>query len=170
LGDAIARRPARLVRGMLETLDLQSYVKTTGGHGLHVVVPLERRRPWDDCLAFARALAAALARHDPVLFTTSFGKRGRERQILVDYLRNNRTNTSIAAFSTRARAGAPVSVPIAWDELSHTLDPLSFTLRTVPARLARLGRDPCREYFHNNAADYRDDARGHRIAERGLRG
>jgi bifunctional non-homologous end joining protein LigD len=138
---------ARLVRGMLEALDLQSFVKTTGGRGLHVVVPLQRRRPWNECLAFARGLAEALARHDPALFTTTFGKRGRERQILVDYLRNNRTNTSIAAFSTRARAGAPVSVPLAWDELSDTLDPLSLTVATVPDRLRRLKRDPWRAYF-----------------------
>jgi bifunctional non-homologous end joining protein LigD len=138
---------ARLVRDMLHTLNLESWVKTTGGRGLHVVVPLTRKRPWDECLEFARSFADALVRHDATRFTTQFGKRGRERQILVDYLRNNRTNTSIAAFSTRSRAGAPVSMPIAWSELKPSLDPASFTAVTVPERLAKQRTDPWAAYF-----------------------
>ena len=138
---------ARLVRDMLHTLSLESWLKTTGGRGLHVVVPLARKRPWEECLAFARSLAEALVRHDAALFTTEFRKHGRERQILVDYLRNNRTNTSIAAFSTRARDGAPVSVPIDWSELRPSLDPNSFTVTTVPARLAAQRKDPWAGYF-----------------------
>jgi bifunctional non-homologous end joining protein LigD len=138
---------ARLVRDMLHTLNLESWVKTTGGRGLHVVVPLTRKRPWDECLEFARSFADALVRHDATQFTTQFGKRGRERQILVDYLRNNRTNTSIAAFSTRSRAGAPVSMPIAWSELKPSLDPASFTAVTVPERLAKQRTDPWAAYF-----------------------
>ena len=138
---------ARVVRRLLQTLDLDSFVKTTGGRGLHVVVPLAPRRDWKACLELSRAAAEALTRHDPELFTTSFAKRGRERQILVDYMRNNRTNTSIAAFSTRARDGAPVSVPLSWTELSPSLDPASFTVTTVPQRLARQRRDPWAEYF-----------------------
>jgi bifunctional non-homologous end joining protein LigD len=137
----------RLVRNLLHTLNLESWVKTTGGRGLHVVVPLTRKRPWDECLAFARSLGEALVRHDPKLFTIRFGKRGRARQILIDYLRNNRTNTSIAAFSTRARNGAPVSVPIDWDELDASLDPASFTIGTVPDRIAARQRDPWAGYF-----------------------
>jgi bifunctional non-homologous end joining protein LigD len=90
----------------------------------------------------ARALATALARHDPRRLTTSFAKAGREDRILVDYLRNNRTNTSVAAFSTRARAGAPVSVPVAWDELSARLRPERHTVRSVPRRLRALRADP----------------------------
>jgi bifunctional non-homologous end joining protein LigD len=138
---------ARLLRELLRTLDLESFVKTTGGKGLHIVVPLEPREDWETCLAFARAIADALTRHDPALFTTTFGKRGRERQILVDYLRNNRTNTSVAAFSTRARDGAPVSVPIAWNELTERLRPTDMTVLTVPARLARQRKDPWADYF-----------------------
>jgi bifunctional non-homologous end joining protein LigD len=84
-------------------------------------------------------------RTDPALFTTSFAKRGRERKILVDYLRNNRTNTSVCAFSPRARKGAPVSLPVAWNELE--VDPREWTLLTVPARLARMRRDPWAGYF-----------------------
>jgi bifunctional non-homologous end joining protein LigD len=138
---------ARVVRKLLQTLELESFVKTTGGRGLHVVVPLAPRHDWKACLDFSRAVAEALTRHDPDLFTTTFAKRGRERQILVDYMRNNRTNTSIAAFSTRAREGAPVSVPVSWTELTPSLDPAAFTVKTVPQRLSRQKRDPWAEYF-----------------------
>jgi bifunctional non-homologous end joining protein LigD len=136
---------ARAVKAVLETLGLASWVKTTGGRGLHVVVPIARHRDWSECLAFARGVARVLERHDGAAFTTAFAKRGRERQILVDYLRNNRTNTSVAAFSTRARDGAPVSTPIAWDELGDEPEP--FTIVTVPRRLARLRRDPWAGYW-----------------------
>lgn len=138
---------ARLVRGMLEAIGLESFLKTTGGVGLHVVVPLLPRADWTECLAFAKAFAGALARHDPKRFTTTFTKAGRERKILLDYLRNNRTNTSVAAFSPRARPGAPVSTPLSWDELSPKRRSDAFTLRTLPKRLARLKKDPWARYF-----------------------
>jgi bifunctional non-homologous end joining protein LigD len=138
---------AKVVRKLLLTLDLESFVKTTGGKGIHVVVPIEPRHEWTACLELSRAAAEALTRHDPSLFTTTFAKRGREKQILVDYMRNNRTNTSVAAFSTRAREGATVSMPLAWTELTAKLDPASFTVETVPARLARQKKDPWAEYF-----------------------
>jgi bifunctional non-homologous end joining protein LigD len=137
---------ARQVRSLLERADLQSAVKTTGGKGLHVVVPLAPRADWQECLAFSRAVAAAMERANPDLYTTAFAKAGRERKILIDYLRNNRTNTSVAAYSTRARAGAPVSVPLRWNELTAALDPSRFTVETIEARLRRLRGDPWREY------------------------
>jgi bifunctional non-homologous end joining protein LigD len=137
-------RAARLVRDALAAVGLASFVKTTGGKGLHVAVPLVPERPWQECLAFARDFAAALERHDPRRFTTSFAKAGREKKILLDYLRNNRTNTSVCAYSTRARPGAPVSVPLGWDELGPRLRPARFDLETVPRRLAELGADPWR--------------------------
>lgn len=102
---------------------------------------------WQACLDFSRAVAGAIEQHDPQRYTTAFAKAGRRRKILVDYLRNNRTNTSIAAFSTRARAGAPVSVPLRWAELTPALDPASFTVRTIAQRLARLRADPWAEYW-----------------------
>jgi bifunctional non-homologous end joining protein LigD len=138
---------ARVVRELLDTLGLASFVKTTGGRGLHVVVPLTPRDDWSQCLAFARAIADALVRHGPGEFTARFAKAGREDAILVDYLRNNRTNTSIAAYSTRSTRDAPVSVPIAWTELSAAREPGRFTACTVPHRLARLRRDPWAEYW-----------------------
>lgn len=138
---------ARLVRTILHALDLDSFVKTTGGRGLHVVVPLTPAAEWSDCLEFARALALALVRRQPETFTERFAKSGRDDKILVDYLRNNRTNTSIAAYSTRAKAEAPVSVPLQWTELSPKVTPDRFTIRTVPQRLAALRRDPWAAYW-----------------------
>lgn len=138
---------ARLVRETLAALDLRSFVKTTGGRGLHVVAPLVPHARWSACLAFARGVAERIERRDPARYTTSFAKRGREDRILIDYLRNNRTNTSIAAYSMRARPGAPVSVPLTWSELSARRTPDRFTIETVPSRLARLRRDPWDEYW-----------------------
>jgi bifunctional non-homologous end joining protein LigD len=138
---------ARSVRATLLALDLESFVKTTGGRGLHVVVPLRPHADWAQCLAFSRALSEALERTDPEIYTTDFAKAGRASKILLDYLRNNRTNTSIAAYSTRARPGAPVSVPLTWDELRPTLKPASFTATTIGARLKRLRADPWKGYW-----------------------
>jgi bifunctional non-homologous end joining protein LigD len=135
-----------LVRDLFAALDLASFAKTTGGRGLHVVVPIEPRAEWPACLAFARAFALALVRRRPDRFTERFAKAGREGRILVDYLRNNRTNTSIAAYSTRAKPDAPVSTPIAWSELSPARPPDRFTVLTVPARLSSLRADPWTGY------------------------
>lgn len=137
---------ARLVRDVLASIDLVSFPKTTGGRGVHVVVPLLPRADWSRCLAFARALAERLASYDSASFTTSFKKAGRENQILIDYLRNNRTNTSVAAFSPRAKPHAPVSMPLAWRELTSRLDPARFTVTSVPRRMARLRTDPWAGY------------------------
>jgi bifunctional non-homologous end joining protein LigD len=138
---------ARLVRKVLAALELESFCKTTGGRGLHVVAPLVPAADWSECLEFARAIGAAIERTDPAAYTTAYAKRGRASKILLDYLRNNRTNTSIAAYSTRARPGAPVSVPIGWDELRTGPAPASLTVTTLPQRLARLKADPWRHYW-----------------------
>ena len=136
---------AGLVRDVLKTLGLRSWVKTTGGRGLHVVVPIRRSRDVTECLEFSRAVSEAVAGTDPRLFTIKFAKLGRERKILIDYLRNNRTNTSICAYSPRARPGAAVSMPIDWDELETTPD--KWTLTSVPKRLRRRRVDPWAEYW-----------------------
>jgi bifunctional non-homologous end joining protein LigD len=138
---------ARLVRTALEQLSLQSFVKTTGGRGLHVVVPLVAEAGWSECLDFSRALADAVVRLDPRTYTTTFAKAGREKQILLDYKRNNRGSTAVAAFSTRARPGAPVSVPLAWDELSPRLRSDHYTVRNLGRRLAKLRADPWQDYW-----------------------
>ncbi|HUQ18306.1 MAG TPA: non-homologous end-joining DNA ligase [Gemmatimonadaceae bacterium] len=138
---------ARLVRKVLSAVELDSFVKTTGGRGLHVVVPITPRCDWSKCLEFSRSLAYAIARNDPDNFTTNFSKAGRESKILIDFMRNNRTNTSVSAFSTRAKDTAPVSVPITWNDLKSSLNPSSFTIQTVPRRLAKLRTDAWKGYW-----------------------
>ncbi len=140
-------RAAALVRAALGALDLESYAKTTGGRGLHVVVPLLPHAGWNECLAFSRALSERIVATDRNAFTTRFSKTGRTNKILIDYLRNNRGSTSIAAFSTRARAGAPVSVPLTWDELRTMRDPQVFNVVRMRSRLERQTRDPWKSYW-----------------------
>jgi bifunctional non-homologous end joining protein LigD len=137
---------ARRLRALLAALDLESFVKTTGGDGLHVVVPLRPAHDWRECLAFARAVAEALVASDPVRYTTALPKAGRERKILLDVLRNNRTNTSVAAFSTRARPHGPLSVPVAWEDLSSLRGSDRYDVRNLGRRLAR-ARDPWSGYW-----------------------
>ena len=139
-------KAARLVRDTLQHIGLQSWLKTTGGKGLHVVIPIVPSHDWSVCLEFARSVAATLVEHDPTRYTAKFSKRGREKQILVDYLRNNRTNTAVAAYSVRARATAAVSVPLRWEELTPRLDPARWTVRTVARRL-KTTKDPWTDYF-----------------------
>jgi bifunctional non-homologous end joining protein LigD len=138
-------KAAGLVRAVLKTLGLKAWVKTTGGRGLHLVVPVKPSRDVAQCLEFSRDVSAAITRADPHLYTIKFAKHGRERKILIDYLRNNRTNTSISAFSPRARAGATVSMPLAWSNLDAS--PERWTLATVPRHLKRLRADPWAKYW-----------------------
>jgi bifunctional non-homologous end joining protein LigD len=137
---------AHHVRGVLEGIGLRSWVKTTGGKGIHIVVPIVPSHDWSACLEFSRAVAREIVEHDPRRFTLKFSKAARSSQILIDYLRNNRTNTSIAAYSARARATASVSVPVPWDDLTPRLRPERWTIRNVPALLANR-RDPWAGYF-----------------------
>ena len=138
-------KAATLVRDVLRMLGLRSWVKTTGGRGVHVVVPVKRRRLVSECLEFSRVVSEAIAKTDSRAYTTSFAKAGRERKILIDYLRNNRTNTSVCAFSPRARPGATVSMPLDWDDLESPPD--RWTLLTVGRRLERLRTDPWKDYW-----------------------
>lgn len=135
----------RLVRDLLKTIGLESWAKTTGGHGLHVVAPIKPERDWSECLAFARDVAGVIERTDARLYTTTFAKAGREGKLLIDYLRNNRTNTAVAAFSTRARPGALVSMPVAWRDLAG--GPERWTMLTAMARLKRTKTDPWAGYW-----------------------
>jgi bifunctional non-homologous end joining protein LigD len=138
---------ARLIRSMLAELKLKSWVKTTGGRGLHVVVPIVPERDWSVCLEYARQIATVAVEQNAALYTTDFRKQGREDKILIDYLRNNRTNTSISAFSVRARQGAPVSMPIDWNDLRPSHGPERFTVKTSVAYLKRQQADPWRDYW-----------------------
>jgi bifunctional non-homologous end joining protein LigD len=138
---------AFLLRQIIEKLGLQCWIKTTGGKGLHVVIPFKPERGWAECLEFSRAFARVLERATPSLYTTAFSKRGRERKILIDFMRNNRTATSISAFSARARPGAGVSLPLSWKQVSDRLDPGEFTIITVPKLMQRRRVDPWNKYW-----------------------
>jgi bifunctional non-homologous end joining protein LigD len=137
---------ARLVRSVLRTLGLESFVKTTGARGLHVVAPIEPQEDWETVVEFSRDVADAIAREHPDRYTTTFAKAGREQKILIDYLRNSRGHTSVAAYSTRARPVGSVSAPLRWEELSSDLPSDHFTVRTLAQRLGALRKDPWAEY------------------------
>lgn len=139
---------AQLLRTLLEDLGLQSFLKTTGGKGLHIVVPLKPERPWAEVKAFTRAIAEHLATHLPGRFTAKISKAKRHDKIFIDYLRNGIGATAVAAYSTRARASAPISTPIAWEELNEDLHSDHFNVGNIRQRLDRLKLDPWKEYFH----------------------
>jgi bifunctional non-homologous end joining protein LigD len=132
-------------RAVLASLGLESFAKTTGGKGLHVVVPLSRRVPWDTVKKFAKGIAEHLAARQPDQFVTKAAKAARKGRIFVDYLRNARGATAVAPYSVRARTGATVAVPLYWNEVNASLQPAAFDLRTVEARVAR-GGDPWAAY------------------------
>lgn len=133
---------ARQLRSLLTELRLTSFVKTTGGKGLHVVVPLAPKQPWESVKGFARAIAESMARQAPGEYTASLSKANRKGKIFIDYLRNSQGATAVAAYSTRALAGAPVATPIAWDELGADLRSDHYTVENLPRRLASLKKDP----------------------------
>ncbi|HZS65011.1 MAG TPA: non-homologous end-joining DNA ligase [Xanthobacteraceae bacterium] len=132
---------AREVRRRLEAMGLRTFVKTSGGKGLHVVLPI-RYTPWDEAKAFCRGIAEQMAADEPDRYLATAKKSARANRIFVDYLRNSREATAVAPYSTRARAGAPVSVPVAWEELSSLTSAAQYTLRNIQQRLSRLSKDP----------------------------
>lgn len=136
---------ALLLREELQAVNLKSFVKTTGGKGLHVVVPLDRGPSWGETLAFSRSLAERIAAERPREYLAEMSKALRVGRIYIDYLRNQRGATSVCAYSTRARPEASVSVPLHWDELQEGKQPL-FTVATLPKRLQELRQDPWKGY------------------------
>lgn len=130
------------LRERLEDLGLESFPKLTGGKGLHVVVPMVRRNEWGTARTFARAVAERMERDRPDRYTTDASKAERRGRIFIDYLRNGPNATTIADYSPRARGGAPVAVPLAWDEVDpEARIPLRFGLDAVRRRLEMDG-DP----------------------------
>lgn len=137
---------ALAVRERIEALGLAPFAKTTGGKGLHVVVPIVRNLSWDDTKAFAHALARELVRREPRRYTATLSKAARRGKIYVDYLRNARGATAVCAYSTRAKPGAPVSAPVSWEELARgRVRSDSFDVRGMLARLRE--PDPWAGYF-----------------------
>jgi bifunctional non-homologous end joining protein LigD len=126
----------------LHDLNLESFVKTSGGKGLHVVVPIRPEASWDEAKAFAAGVAAAMTKASPALYTDTMAKKARTGRIFIDYLRNGRGATTVAAYSTRARVGAPVSTPLAWQELPTIRSGNQYRIGNLAARLSHLQDDP----------------------------
>jgi bifunctional non-homologous end joining protein LigD len=135
---------AREVRQRLSDLGLVTFLKTSGGKGLHVVLPI-KQTPWEPAKAFARHIAEAMAADDPSRYTATVKKSSRQKRIFVDYLRNSREATAVAPYSTRARPGAPVSTPITWEELANQDGANRYTVLNLHQRLARVRKDPWAE-------------------------
>ncbi|WP_020187002.1 DNA ligase D [Methylopila sp. 73B] len=133
---------AQEAKARLEAAGLAAFVKRSGGKGLHVVAPLEPRADWPQAKAFTKAIAEAMAKDDPKAYVATVSKAKRSGKILIDYLRNGRGQTAVAPYSTRARPGAAVSAPLAWDELGPAIGPAYFTVQNMPQRLAALDKDP----------------------------
>jgi len=137
---------AHHTRRRLEDLGLESFLKTSGGKGLHVIVPLARRHEWSEVKEFSRAVAEQIERDQPDLYTVKMAKKDRAHRIFIDYLRNAEGATTVAAYSVRARRGAPVSTPLHWDELAGRMKPASFHVGNVARRMAGARPDPWKAF------------------------
>jgi bifunctional non-homologous end joining protein LigD len=140
VGWARLRDAAREVRERLDRRGLVSFVRTTGGKGLHIVAPLDPVHSWEEVRTFARALADAMQADTPSDYVATADKHLRAGKIYVDYLRNARGATAIANYSTRSKRGAPVAVPIAWEELSRLTGASHYKLAGIRRRVAQLER------------------------------
>ncbi len=132
------------VRQRLSDLGLISFVKTTGGKGLHVVLPIDPVAPWPGVKAWAKKLSGEMAADAPDRYLLKISKAERVGRIFIDYLRNDPTSTAVAPYSTRSRPGAPVAMPLDWAELREGLDPKAFTIESAPARVRKVD-DPWAE-------------------------
>lgn len=133
---------ARALRELFQQAKLDAFVKTDGGRGLQVSVPISKRVGWDVVQSCAGHIARTLAERSPGLYVATQTKTARRGRTFIDYQRNARGACFIAPYSTRARAGAPIAVPLEWDELSPSLPPDHFNLRNIGKRLSLLRRDP----------------------------
>jgi bifunctional non-homologous end joining protein LigD len=127
---------AEEVRDRLKNAGLAAFVKTSGGKGLHVVAPVQPKAEWPAVKAFTKSIADSMAADSPDRYVSTIPKVKRRGKILIDYLRNQRGMTAVAAYSTRARPGAAVSMPLVWEELSPEIGPAYFTTRNAPTRLS----------------------------------
>jgi bifunctional non-homologous end joining protein LigD len=138
VGFAEAIEVALLIRETLELLKLESFPKTSGSEGIHILVPVTRRHTYKETREFSEIIAGAIARAHPGLATTEWTKAKR-RGVLIDSNQNGEGKTIASAYSVRPKAGAPVSTPLRWDEVNASLDPAAFTMEAVLDRVAREG-------------------------------
>lgn len=143
---AVVRDAARELRDVLKAAGLQSFALLTGGKGIHVICPLERRRAWPDIKAFTRGFALKLAEAAPGTYVAQASKEKREGKIFIDWMRNQRGATAIAPYSLRARPGAPIATPVSWRELPRIDSAADYTLGNIRSRLAHLKSDPWKGY------------------------
>ncbi|MBX8487639.1 DNA ligase D [Pseudomonas cichorii] len=136
----------QMLLAVLEELGLEAFLKTSGGKGMHIIVPLARQADWDSVKAFAKAIAEFVSRQLPERFTAVMGPKNRVGRIFVDYLRNTRGGSTVTAYSVRARPGLPVSVPISRDELEGLQSARQWHIGNLEQRLRQLGSDPWAGY------------------------
>lgn len=137
---------AKLTKELLAELGLTSFCKTSGGKGFHVVVPLRKHADWDEMKAFSQAVAQHMANALPKFFSAKMGMQNRKGKIFIDYLRNNRGSSTVAAFSLRARPGLGASMPLSWDELDDVTSGDQWNIGNARERLDALKRDPWADY------------------------
>lgn len=133
-------------RDRLDALGLASFPRVTGGKGLHLVVPIRPKLEWPEIKAFCQTIARQAALDDKTRLTANMAKSKRHGRTFIDYLRNGRSATAIASYSTRARPGAPVAVPVAWDEVNKALTPNRYTVENLRRRLSGLTDDPWADF------------------------
>lgn len=136
----------QMTLAVLDELGLQGFIKTSGGKGMHIIVPLQRQADWDTVKGFAKAVAEFIARQLPERFTATMGPKNRVGKIFIDYLRNSRGASTVVAYSVRARPGLPVSVPIARDELQDLQSAQQWNINNLQERLSKLKANPWKGY------------------------
>ncbi len=159
LSFADVREAARDVRELLKVAGLESFPLVTGGKGIHVVVPLDKSRGWDEVKAFAKGVATKLAETEPQRFTATMSKVKRKGRIFIDWLRNERGATAIAPYSPRARGTASVATPVSWSELGRVAHANAFTIPSVLKRIKQQKSDPWKGYFKRRQRIGKDAAR-----------
>ncbi|MBV8093786.1 MAG: DNA ligase D [Acetobacteraceae bacterium] len=155
-------RAAYEVRERLKAVGLESFCRTTGGKGLHIVAPVRRAPDWDTSRAWCRRFAEAMVAESPDRYVSRLAKVERQGKILVDWLRNGLGSTAVSSYSPRARPGATVATPLAWREVAEGLDPAQYTVGTVPQRVARQSGDPWPGFYEIDQAMPQSGGRGRR--------
>ena len=140
------RGAARELRARLLDVGLHSWPRLSGGKGIHVVLPIAPVHDWDTAKTFCESFARTLSKLAPAQYVATASKALRERRIFIDWLRNGRGATSVASWSLRARAGAPVAMPLRWEELGRAKSGADYDLAKALRRAATLRRDPWHDW------------------------